>query len=223
MILPSDTDYKNTKQIKKSMKSINPKYKKLSAWIEKRYRVKVLNIIVKKYNNKPKGVIVKNINIILEFEKDIIIFRKGDIGNYYSDKQKSIINEYKKIELLGDKNDDISIQYTVTCSIFESIAKIEANNNIPENEIKKLHRKFGLKNVWLIDRCFANLIIFVYTDKQLNSLPKKLKKFYIDEYFSILKKYDEFNYYKKKSFMCRFDSKENFDTNYQSNWFYYYR
>ena len=42
-----------------------------------------------------------------------------------------------------------------------------------------------------------------------------------EKYFNLLKDYDEFNYFERDSFMIYFDSKENFDKNFKSNWFYY--
>jgi hypothetical protein len=43
-----------------------------------------------------------------------------------------------------------------------------------------------------------------------------------NKYFEILKEYDEFNYFNIEHFSIYLDSKENFDNNYESNWFYYY-
>ena len=42
-------------------------------------------------------------------------------------------------------------------------------------------------------------------------------------YFEILKAYDEFGYLVEKDFAVNFDSKQNFDDNYESNWYYYYK
>lgn len=42
-------------------------------------------------------------------------------------------------------------------------------------------------------------------------------------YFAILKPHDEFDYLVQESFTVAFDSKQNFDNNYQGNWFYYYK
>jgi hypothetical protein len=50
-----------------------------------------------------------------------------------------------------------------------------------------------------------------------------MKKFLAEKYFEILKPYDEFNYFKKETFSVNLDSKENFDNNYESNWYYYYK
>lgn len=42
-------------------------------------------------------------------------------------------------------------------------------------------------------------------------------------YFNVLQKYDEFNYITLDNFSIMIDSKENFDNNYASNWYYYYK
>lgn len=41
--------------------------------------------------------------------------------------------------------------------------------------------------------------------------------------FDILKQYDIFKYFERRTFKISLDSKENFDKNYQSNWYYYYK
>ena len=42
-------------------------------------------------------------------------------------------------------------------------------------------------------------------------------------YFEILRPYDEFDYLSGDDFAVNFDSKQNFDENYESNWYYYYK
>ena len=44
-----------------------------------------------------------------------------------------------------------------------------------------------------------------------------------DWYYQILETHDEFGYFKKDGFYFELDSKENFDQNYESNWYYYYK
>ncbi|MDR2929130.1 MAG: hypothetical protein LBV41_13170, partial [Cytophagaceae bacterium] len=50
-----------------------------------------------------------------------------------------------------------------------------------------------------------------------------LKKEWADKYREILRQHDEFGYYKRGRFNIYLDSKENFDKNYNSNWWYYYK
>lgn len=42
-------------------------------------------------------------------------------------------------------------------------------------------------------------------------------------YFELLKPYDEFDYFDEETFATYLGSKENFDTNYDSNWYFYYK
>jgi len=44
-----------------------------------------------------------------------------------------------------------------------------------------------------------------------------------DKYFELLREYDEFSYWKRENFGIGIDSKQNFDDNYESNWYYYYK
>ena len=42
-------------------------------------------------------------------------------------------------------------------------------------------------------------------------------------YFVLAKKHDEFDYLAREKFFIAVDSKEDFDSNYSSNWYYYFR
>lgn len=66
--------------------------------------------------------------------------------------------------------------------------------------------------------------VFFFTEKQLkeavqSGLKQKLK----EVYFKLLQQYDEFGYYTLEECGLYFDSKENFDKNFESNWYYYYK
>lgn len=41
-------------------------------------------------------------------------------------------------------------------------------------------------------------------------------------YLDLLNRYDEFGFFTKENFHIKLDSKENFDNNFNSNWYYYY-
>jgi hypothetical protein len=63
-----------------------------------------------------------------------------------------------------------------------------------------------------------------YTDAQANAYAAEGKREeYARKYFEMLKPYDEFGYLSEDTFVVHFDSKQNFDENYQSNWYYYYK
>jgi hypothetical protein len=64
----------------------------------------------------------------------------------------------------------------------------------------------------------------LYTDQQVatfknNGMQQTLSR----AYFELLKPYDEFDYFDEETFATYLGSKENFDTNYDSNWYFYYK
>jgi hypothetical protein len=79
-------------------------------------------------------------------------------------------------------------------------------------------------DLWLIRRVFGEVTFFFFTNEQVTRYQKSGKQeSYAKEYCAVLKRYDEFNYVNEDEFRVRFDSKQNFDTKYGSNWFYYDR
>ena len=87
-----------------------------------------------------------------------------------------------------------------------------------------MKHELNSKNIWEIYREFETTTFFFYTDKQLEQyLTDGTTEFLKKKYLDLLKKYDEFGYFNESIDFLNFDSKENFDQTYQSNWFYYSR
>ena len=107
---------------------------------------------------------------------------------------------------------------------FESIARIEANESVPEQKVKELKTKLDNNDIWEISRAFSGTTIFLHTDEQVKKYENSVEhKRWTDKYFELLSQYDEFGYFKREFFSIYLDSKENFDNNYESNWYYYYK
>jgi hypothetical protein len=230
MIVPSDKDYKETKLIKQGKKELKTPFKELAEWINNKFEVKVINIYYDLINtqNRPR------LNIIFEFPNDEIKFRTQPYGNYDSGKQKAIADKFKElIELInisnkGIFNDPVQKYKTdnlwIIFSSFEPIAKIEANELIPHEKINELKIKINSKELWEISRCFSSTTFFFYTDKQVReNTSNGMSQILTVEYYNLLKAYDEFDYIKIEYYSVYLDSKENFDNNYESNWYYYYK
>jgi len=234
MIMPSDKDYKLTKKIKKGERQMNPEFAGLADWIKNKYEVEILNIIYDFIDNREKR---PRLTVIFEFHKDELKFRDSHVGNFHSDKQRIIGQKFD--ELVNNKTTGGSIlrrlfdsqetKYTTTdiwvvFTSFEPIAKDEANSNVPESEVKKLKRELDNEDIWEISRAFSGTTFFLYSDKQVKDYENSdTRKLWTEKYFDILDKYNEFGYFKRDTYSINLDSKENFDTNYQSNWFYYYK
>ena len=234
MVASSDKEYKLAKRIRQKKAEINSDFEQFSKWISEKYKVNVLNITheIMNHDNRIR------IGIAVETENDEIKFKESDElwANYNEKIQNDIAEKYLNLEnilkipngkTLFGKTKSLKPELKdifVSASAFEPLAKEEANTLIPENRIEKLLSKLKRKEVWTLSRCFGSATLFVLKDEQKEEI--KNSNFFKElenNYFQLLKEYDEFNYWKRNEFSIGIDSKQNFDENYESSWFYYYR
>ncbi|MBP8115080.1 MAG: hypothetical protein KAY50_06975 [Chitinophagaceae bacterium] len=235
MIVSTDPDYLDTKLVKQGLKKLDPIFQELADWINQKFDTLVLNIYFNKIEvdkNRPR------LSIIFEYYHDAIKFR-DQIGNFDSNKQIMVAEKFKQIlskntntnnhlfarlfnKLKPSKFDTEKL--LVIFDEFEPVAREEVNAKIPQTEIDRLKQEIASKNVWEIYREFATTTYFFYTDKQIEDyITDGTTQIMTQQYFDILKKYDEFDYIKPDTYFLTFDSKENFDKNFEGNWFWYSR
>jgi hypothetical protein len=71
---------------------------------------------------------------------------------------------------------------------------------------------------------FSGSVVFYYSDLDIAiNESKGISKSITSDYYEILKKYDELNYFTRENIRLKFDSKENLDKNYAGSFFYYSR
>lgn len=233
MILPSDKEYKATKQIMLGKATMPPDFTELADFIDTTFGVKTINII---YDTIDKGGYPR-LNICFEFEQEKQSFNNGYF-NLDSRKQKIISDKFKKTvrdqQMLTRKGlfsfftKSRSERYKtnnvwVYYSAFEPLARAEANWNVPQHKVVQLKKDLNNGDLWEISNSFSTTTFFLYTDEQVRRYEgSEVRKLWANKYFDILDPYNEFGYFKRDEFNILLDSKENFDTNYQSNWYYYY-
>jgi hypothetical protein len=220
MIMPSDLDYKQTKQLKISGGSLPSPYRELADWIKVHYEVQALNLFLDTIepNSRPR------LNVILEWAADGQKFRQKDSPNFDKDAQRAVQQQFasltQKMEL---QTADVS-RLLVIFSAFESVARIEANQRVTDHDITNLKAGLADPELWKIRTCFDGVTFFLYTGAQLKAHQDKgVRDLYIREYSRLTEQYDEFGYLRTRGISVSLDSKENFDTNFQGNWFYYDR
>jgi hypothetical protein len=109
-------------------------------------------------------------------------------------------------------------------SEFAPLACEEADSRLTDKQIEQLKAGLGNPDLWLISRCFGNVTFMFYTDQQLSKYDTaEVKEEYVSKYFELVKANDEFGYLSSSDFTVSFDSKQNFDENFESNWYYYYK
>lgn len=217
MITPSDLAYRQTKQIKVSGAPLLSPYRELAEWINAHYGVHVLNIVLDTIepDSRPR------LNVILEWAEDQRKFLQKERPNFDKDAQLSVQQQFASLKgTLGDQSIHVS-RLLVIFSAFEPVARAEANNHITTHEIATLKSTIGDKELWEIRKCFDTVTFFYYTDAQLRANEAKgMRDVYVREYSRLTQPYDQFGYLQRRGIVVRLDSKENFDTNYDSNWFY---
>lgn len=219
LITSSDKEFAATKRIKQGSDCLASPFDALAAWIATKWEVNVLNVI---YDSRD-DFRAPRLQVILEHQHDAEKFRSADF-NFDANKQASIAKQF--IELI---NGEEPLQYDVdglfvVFSAFAPIAKEEADSKLTDKQIESLQNRIGNPDLWCISRCFGHITFMFYTDEQAAKHEADGRRTaYARRYFAILKPMDEFDYLSVDDFAVQFDSKQNFDDNYQSNWYYYYK
>lgn len=218
MISPSDIEYELTKKIKKGEIHLKPPFDSLADWIMNNYGVRPINIVydLLPHDKRPR------LQVIFERITEHGLFTSKN--GLFPDKsiEKQILVHFAHITSdLPDFNTD---NIFLVISSFEKVAKEEVNSMIPISDVESIKNEVDIE-IWEIKKNFNSATFFFYTDKQVNNYSKDgiIKRKLKDLYFDLLKKYDEFDYLNRDDFDISFDSKENFDNNFESNWFYYSR
>jgi hypothetical protein len=233
LIESSEIEYKKTKLIKQGKNRIEKEFESIAKWISEKYNVNVLDIQQEfmSHNNMVR------IAVHLETSEDELKFHESNDrwSNFDSKKQTEIAEK-----LVGNSNlikiptnktfgkilkrKPAAKDIFVSFSAFKPIAMEETNTLIPEKRVSELQVELGIPEIWTISRCFDSVTLFVHKDEQKEKIKNSAEfKLIENKYFELLKEYDEFNYWKKEEFRIGIDSKQNFDENYESNWYYYYK
>lgn len=214
---------------------MKPEFVPLAGWIDKTYGVRTINIIYDTLDNK-----IPRIQICFEFEKEKQKFLTHDISYFDKSKQKAIGQKFSAtikqqglsksrntlFKIFSSKNDGIYLtdNVFVVYGAFEPVAKLEATYKINKEQTEEFIKSFHNKDIWTVSIGFTIPTFFMFTDEKVKQYDTaEIKKVWADRYFDFVKAFDEFNYFKKDDIQVLIDSKENFDNNYESNWYYYYK
>lgn len=235
MILPSDKEYTQTKRIILGTEKMKPEFVPLAEWIDETFEVKTINIIYDTpYDKKPR------LQICFEFEKEKDKFLTHDISHFDKEKQKLIAEKFKEtidqqglgksintlLNFLKSKQNRtyLTNNIFVIYGAFEPVAKLEATYKITAEQTERFIASFNNQDIWTISIGFTIPTFFMFTDEKVKEYDNpEFKKLLADNYFDFIKPFDEFNYFRREDIQVCLDSKENFDKNYQSNWYYYYK
>jgi hypothetical protein len=218
--MPTDEDYQETKCLKRTGAALKSPFKELAHWVEANYGVRVLNVFYETLTpgDRPR------LSVILETQEDALKFRHGEFGNFNATDQKRVQEQLQTI-LAGQRDLRFKTEGLFVIFVaFEPVARIEANESVTAEELDALKAKLANEDLWQISRLFDGVTFFFYTDAQVKRYEAAgLRDAYAREYSRVVEAYDEFGYLRKRGVSVHFDSKENFDNNYECNWYYYYK
>ncbi|MHB1455690.1 MAG: hypothetical protein ACYC0V_02130 [Armatimonadota bacterium] len=220
MVLLDDNIYQETKELILGKHEKTPLLIELSDWFMSEYSIKILNIQF----NKLTGPNEKRhrLYIIIEKTED---YKKmwNDFLHPNENCQRRIALEFRRLALKHNFADASKLNNLfITYNDFSEEAKTEANWNAAKDV--KLQIMSAYTGVWNVVSRFTDSSVLYFTDAEIAINEQNgLSQIITNTYYSILKKYDDLNYYTRENIHLEFDSKENLDNNFEGSLFYYSR
>jgi len=214
----NDKEYTSSKAIRKGEQQLSPPFSDLADRIMAVFGVRPLNIVydILEHNQQPR------LRIIFERHKEKKKLWEANESNQDIDIESYVSNFFK--ELAQSDHRFRSENLYLFIDTFEPAARLEANNKITDQQLLALKEKLTDYPLWTITKNTRSGIFFFHTNEQVGiHNNEETKKVFNKAYFAMIKPYDEFNYLDESTELIEMDSKEHFDTIYQSNWFYYHK
>jgi hypothetical protein len=220
MLTTTDIAFQESTAIKRNKNSIHKDFVALRDWIQEKYSVAVLNVCYDFIY--PSGEKIPRLDIVVEYEKDVEVFKDDNNQIFRDDVVEEITKKFKEVIKSKRKKYKTDNLFLI-CSAYEPVAKSYVNSQVNKFELDRMIEEVDSPIVWKVQNYFGTTTIFLFTDEQVE---KYQDSYFIsdlkNDYLEMVKKYDEFGYFDVDSIVINVDSKENFDNNYNSSWFSYY-
>lgn len=222
MIVPSDPDYQATKRIKQGLDQMGVPETELAEALQREFGVRPLNIL---YEWEP-NVNSPRLQIVFEHARQKDLFYAGP-WELDAAKEDLLWRCFRSSTLrqvpIGPTGRSDGDRAFMIINAFEPIAKAECNQRIPQAQIEALRVRFAEHGVWKFDRFGSTVTCFFHTEEQLlRSATDGSRAVIASAYARLISEHDEFGYCSAPAEQVLFDSKENLDTNYEGNLYYYH-
>lgn len=219
MVLLDDELYQETKSIVLGEHKRSELLNELSDWCMKRYSISILNIQFSKLAAEGNANLYRLYIIVQNTEDFDRMYTAPFKLNEVYDQQ--IADEFRRLASKYQYTDNTNLRrFIVRFNDFSEEAKTDANWQAIEAAKELITSRYP--TVWHIEAIFSSSVVFYYSDNDISENEKAgIGQKIVDDYYSILKKYDELNYFTPENFVIKFDSKENLDKNYQGSLFNY--
>lgn len=209
----SSSEYIQTKEIKRGSRKLNSPFLELQAWFHSEYDVKPINIIyeILSHSSQPRLS---------------LIWENNDGSKFcdwksFNEKEKVVINKFKSLNQFIDEYPTENL--FIINENFSYAALLEANSKVSDEEIKTLVGQLTIYGLWKVIKRQTTAVFFFNTKVQASeySSPELINKF-SNQYWSLVKKYDEFGYSTSFKGTILIDSKETIDKDYDGSLRWYF-
>jgi hypothetical protein len=220
MVLLEKAIYEETKRIVLGKSTRSPILVDLSDWFLATFSVKVLNFEFSKL--KYPGAKRYRLLLIIQTTEGYKEMYVGPVKPK-EEYQQQIADEFCKLALKYAFASEAQLENLfVTFNDFSEEAKTEANWKAAKEVKEFVKKKYPV--AWDVLAMFSSSVVFYFSDSDIASNENNgTSKAIANDYYSILKKYDELNYFTRENISLKFDSKENLDKNYAGSFYYYTR
>ncbi|BBY28663.1 hypothetical protein [Mycolicibacterium sediminis] len=235
-LLPNDDAYHRVKRIRQGVGRLEPIFDDFVDRFERRFGFAPLSLTTDALKPSVKRASAPRLGVVLERTEQYRSFLEAGRG-YDPTKQRLIaqmfVGALVGVDLLSVfgmpgkyvGSEDFAGEIFVHFSDFERLAKIETHSSLTPAELEHFTASLGLGDqLWCIRSLWGPPVVFVHTATQAVALQASaVPERWADEYFSLVTSHDEFGYLGRSEITIAVDSKENFDRNYASNWYYYFK
>jgi hypothetical protein len=235
--LPSDRGYRRARRARQGKARLDARFDAFVGRFRERYGFEPLWLETDDVE-RPNGTgSTPRLNVVLERSRQYRGFHAAEYA-YDPRKQREVARMFAEELADGDLRSIFGTsrrvagarltadEIFVCFSDFEQVAKYEAHGAVTAGELERFTSSLGLADdvLWCVQRFPGTPIVFAYTDEQAAELRSSADRDrWADAYFALVAAHDEFGYVGRDEIAIHVDSKQNFDENYSSNWYYYYK
>ena len=219
MVLLNTDLYERTKHLLLGEAEKSPLLVEFAGWLGQKYDVTLINYEFSRIDNPNNS---QRLYLILNSNSDVEKLQAAQFKpNPFID--KAVSDQFRHLARKYGHPDQHALEkFFVAYADYSEESRSVANWQAIEEAKPIIMDRFP--HIWEVLAIFSSTVVFYYQDIQIQEYEASGVSASISEqYYQILKKYDELDYYTPENFSLKFDSKQNVDENYQGSLFYYSR
>lgn len=179
-----------------------------------------------------KTAVRRRLTIVLERTAEYKQFLTGPF-NFDRAKQAALSRDFAETVSAATQRKLFKVRWprTIAGDVFICFADFQTaavelvHLAVPEAEIDNLARSAGFGDAyWQMSRTWGPPVLFLQSDADVEKYSTQPVRDALDDaYFELARRHDEFDLLDRSTTFVPLDSKENFDSNYESNWYYYWK